>query len=178
MAQRITIDPITRLEGHGKIEIFLDQAGNVKRAFFQVPELRGFEKFCERRPSEEMPRITPRICGVCPTAHHLASTKAVDDLWKVEPPRAAKRRALSRAMRVSRPARTRAVFSLRPVRVRAFSMRASSRMRVVLICISMHNFYAGGKGGNRVRLWRPEQGKAAVTAHSRSQGKAAVGGWA
>jgi len=90
MAQRITIDPITRLEGHGKIEIFLNEAGDVERAFWQVPELRGFEKFCEGRPAEEMPRITPRICGVCPTAHHTASTKAVDDLWKVEPPRAAK----------------------------------------------------------------------------------------
>ncbi|HUV88318.1 MAG TPA: Ni/Fe hydrogenase subunit alpha [Anaerolineae bacterium] len=90
MAQRITIDPITRLEGHGKIEIFLDEAGDVERAFFQVPELRGFEKFCEGRPAEEMPRITPRICGVCPTAHLMASTKALDDLWKVEPPRTAK----------------------------------------------------------------------------------------
>ena len=90
MAQRITIDPITRLEGHGKIEIFLDEAGDVDRAFFQVPELRGFEKFCEGRPAEEMPRITPRICGVCPTAHHMASTKALDDLWKVEPTRTAK----------------------------------------------------------------------------------------
>ena len=90
MAQRITIDPITRLEGHGKIEIFLNEAGDVERAFFQVPELRGFEKFCEGRPAEEMPRITPRICGVCPTAHHMASTKALDDLWKVEPPRSAK----------------------------------------------------------------------------------------
>ena len=90
MAQRITIDPITRLEGHGKIDIFLDEAGDVERAFFQVPELRGFEKFCEGRPAEEMPRITPRICGVCPTAHHMASTKALDDLWKVEPTRTAK----------------------------------------------------------------------------------------
>ena len=90
MVRKITIDPITRLEGHGKIEIFLDQAGNVDRAFLQIPELRGFEKFCEGRPAEEMPQITPRICGVCPTAHHMASTKALDDLWKVEPPRTAK----------------------------------------------------------------------------------------
>lgn len=90
MNRRITIDPITRLEGHGKIEIFLDEAGDVERAFLQVPELRGFEKFCEGRPAEEMPRITPRICGVCPTAHHMASTKALDDLWHVEPPRTAK----------------------------------------------------------------------------------------
>ena len=91
MSKRITIDPITRLEGHGKIEIFLDDAGDVERAFFQVPELRGFETFCLGRPAEEMPRITPRICGVCPTAHHMASTKALDDLWKVDPPPAAKK---------------------------------------------------------------------------------------
>ena len=91
MSKRITIDPITRLEGHGKIEIFLDDAGEVERAFFQVPELRGFETFCLGRPSEEMPRITSRICGVCPTAHHMAATKTLDDLWKVDPPPAAKK---------------------------------------------------------------------------------------
>jgi F420-non-reducing hydrogenase large subunit len=85
MSKTITINPITRLEGHGKIEIFLDSKGDVERAFLQVPELRGFETFCLDRPAEEMPRITPRICGVCPTAHHMAATKAVDDLWKVEP---------------------------------------------------------------------------------------------
>ncbi len=59
--QRISIDPITRLEGHGKIEIFLDDAGDVKNAYFMVPELRGFEKFCEGRPVEELARIVPRI---------------------------------------------------------------------------------------------------------------------
>ena len=91
MSKRITINPITRLEGHGKIEIFLDDAGDVERAFFQVPELRGFETFCLGRPSEEMPRITERICGVCPTAHHMASTRCLDDLWKVDPPPAAKK---------------------------------------------------------------------------------------
>ena len=87
----IKIDPITRLEGHGKIEIFLNDAGNVERAYLQIPELRGFEKFCESRPAEEMPRITSRICGVCPEAHHLASTKALEALWHVDPPRAAKK---------------------------------------------------------------------------------------
>jgi F420-non-reducing hydrogenase large subunit len=60
----ISINPITRLEGHGKIEIFLDEAGNVANTYFQIPELRGFEKFCEGRPVEEMPVIVPRICGV------------------------------------------------------------------------------------------------------------------
>ncbi len=90
MSQRITIDPITRLEGHGKIEIFLDDKGDVERAFLQIPELRGFEQFAVGRPAEEMPRITPRICGVCPTAHHMASTKTLDDLFHVQPTPAAK----------------------------------------------------------------------------------------
>ncbi len=88
--RRISIDPITRLEGHGKIEIFLDEKGDVRRAFMQVPELRGFERFAQGRLAEDMPQITSRICGVCPTAHHMASTKALDDLYQVEPPPAAK----------------------------------------------------------------------------------------
>ena len=87
----ITIDPITRLEGHGKIDIFLDAKGEVERAYFQVPELRGFETFSTGRPAEDMPQITSRICGVCPTAHHMAGTKALDDLYKVEPPPTAKK---------------------------------------------------------------------------------------
>lgn len=91
MPKRVTIDPITRLEGHGKIEIFLDDQGNVDKAFLQIPELRGFEKFAEGRLAEEMPRITPKICGVCPTTHHMASGKALDDLYKVDPPPAAKK---------------------------------------------------------------------------------------
>jgi F420-non-reducing hydrogenase large subunit len=89
--KKITIDPITRLEGHGKIEIFLNDEGNCERATLQIPELRGFEKFSEGRAAEEMPRITTMICGVCPTAHHMAATKTLDDLWKVEPTPAAKK---------------------------------------------------------------------------------------
>lgn len=88
--KRITIDPITRLEGHGKIDIFLDDQGDVERAYFQIPELRGFETFSLGRPAEDMPQITSRICGVCPTAHHMASTKALDQLYSVEAPRPAK----------------------------------------------------------------------------------------
>ena len=91
MKREIIIDPITRLEGHGKIDIFLNDKGDVDRAYFQVPELRGFEKFAEGRPAEDMPQITSRICGVCPTAHHMAATKALDDLYKVDPPVAAKK---------------------------------------------------------------------------------------
>jgi F420-non-reducing hydrogenase large subunit len=86
----ITVDPITRLEGHGKISIFLNDDGDVEKAVFQVPELRGFEAFAIGRPAEEMPQITSRICGVCPTTHHMAATKALDDLFGVEPPEAAR----------------------------------------------------------------------------------------
>ena len=91
MQKRITIDPITRLEGHGKIEIFLDDNGNVEKTYFQIPELRGFEVFCVGRPAEEMPRITPKICGVCPTAHHICSAKALDSLYKTQPTSSAKK---------------------------------------------------------------------------------------
>ena len=88
---KIMIDPITRLEGHGKIAIFLDHEGEVANAYLQIPELRGFEKFCEGRPAEDMPQIMQRICGVCPEAHHLASTKALDNLFRVEPTAAARK---------------------------------------------------------------------------------------
>jgi F420-non-reducing hydrogenase large subunit len=88
--ERITIDPITRLEGHGKIEIFLDKEGNVANTYFQVPQLRGFEQFCTGRQVEEVPLLTNRICGVCPEAHHLAGAKAVDAVYHVDPPRPAK----------------------------------------------------------------------------------------
>ena len=89
--QRITIDPITRLEGHGKIEILLDEAGEVANTYFQIPELRGFERFCVGRPVEEMPVLTNRICGVCPEAHHMAAAKAGDAVYGVEPTSTAKK---------------------------------------------------------------------------------------
>ncbi|MCJ7825944.1 MAG: nickel-dependent hydrogenase large subunit, partial [Anaerolineales bacterium] len=89
--KRISIDPITRLEGHGKIDIFLTEDGEVANAYLQVPELRGFEQFCVGRPAEDMPNITNRICGVCPEAHHMASTKALDALFHVDPPPTAKK---------------------------------------------------------------------------------------
>ena len=87
----ITIDPITRLEGHGKISIFLNSKGNVENAYLQIPELRGFERFAQGRRAEDMPQITSRICGVCPVAHHFASTKALDAAFNVNPPIAAKK---------------------------------------------------------------------------------------
>ncbi len=91
MSKRITIDPITRLEGHGKIEIFLTDEGDVDNVYFQVPELRGFEKFCEGRPVEELAQIVTKICGVCPGCHHMASGKAADEVYGVEPPPTAKK---------------------------------------------------------------------------------------
>jgi NAD-reducing hydrogenase large subunit len=89
MSKRILIDPVTRIEGHAKISIFLDDAGNVSDAEFHVVEFRGFEKFCEGRPMSEMPSITPRICGICPVSHLLASAKAGDAILAVEVPPAA-----------------------------------------------------------------------------------------
>jgi F420-non-reducing hydrogenase large subunit len=86
----ITIDPVTRLEGHGKISIFLDDQGDVADAYVQIPELRGFEKFCVGRPVEEMSRITTRICGVCPEAHMMASAKTCDAVYHIDLPRTAK----------------------------------------------------------------------------------------
>ncbi|MCX6641228.1 MAG: Ni/Fe hydrogenase subunit alpha [bacterium] len=85
----IVIDPITRLEGHGKIHLFVNDDGSLANCYFQVPELRGFEKFCQGRPVEELCRITTRICGVCPDAHHMAAAKAADAVYGVTPPPAA-----------------------------------------------------------------------------------------
>jgi NAD-reducing hydrogenase large subunit len=85
----ITIDPITRLEGHGKVTIHLDDRGEVKEAFFHVTQIRGYERFCEGRPYEEMPVITQRICGICPVSHQLASAKACDAILGVEIPKTA-----------------------------------------------------------------------------------------
>jgi len=89
--KKILIDPITRLEGHGKISIFLNDAGEVENAYLQIPELRGFERFCIGRKAEDMPLLTSRICGVCPVAHHMAGTKTLDAAFNVEPPSAAKK---------------------------------------------------------------------------------------
>ena len=89
--KEILIDPITRLEGHGKIHLFIEDDGALANCYFQVPELRGFEKFAQGRPVEEMCRITTRICGVCPDAHHMAAAKAADAVYGVEIPPAAKK---------------------------------------------------------------------------------------
>ena len=89
MTQRILIDPVTRIEGHAKITIYLDDAGEVTDAHFHVTEFRGFEKFCEGRPLWEMAGITARICGICPVSHLLASAKAGDAILAVDIPPAA-----------------------------------------------------------------------------------------
>jgi len=91
MKQKISIDPITRLEGHARVDLFLNEEGSLANAYLVIPELRGFEKFCEGRPVEEMPRITQRICGVCPIAHHMAAAKAGDAVYNVDIPPAAKK---------------------------------------------------------------------------------------
>jgi NAD-reducing hydrogenase large subunit len=89
VAQKITIEPVTRIEGHAKVTIHLDEKGDVSRAYLHVNEFRGFEKFCEGRLAFEMTNITPRICGICPVSHHLASAKACDELYGCPPPRPA-----------------------------------------------------------------------------------------
>jgi NAD-reducing hydrogenase large subunit len=89
MPERILINPVTRVEGHAKISIYLDDAGQVNSAQFHVTEFRGFEKLCEGRPFHEMPGLMSRICGICPVSHILASCKAGDMLLGIEIPRAA-----------------------------------------------------------------------------------------
>lgn len=88
---RITIDPVTRIEGHSKITIFLDDDGDVVDARFHVTQFRGFEKLCEGRPVHEMPSLMARICGICPVSHLVASAKAVDGIMAVTPPPAGSR---------------------------------------------------------------------------------------
>ncbi|HEY6022234.1 MAG TPA: nickel-dependent hydrogenase large subunit, partial [Candidatus Paceibacterota bacterium] len=84
MGKTLVIQPVSRIEGHAKVTIQLNDAGDVDDARVNVIELRGFEKFCVGKPVEEMPRITTRICGVCPWSHHLAAAKATDAVFGVE----------------------------------------------------------------------------------------------
>jgi NAD-reducing hydrogenase large subunit len=91
MVQRITIEPVTRIEGHARISLFLDAAGLVQNAHFQVTQVRGFEKFVEGRPFFEMPSLTARTCGICPVSHELASAKACDQLLAVTIPETAQK---------------------------------------------------------------------------------------
>lgn len=87
--QKITIEPVTRIEGHAKVTIHMADDGTVDHAYLHVNEFRGFEKFCEGRMVFEMPNITPRICGICPVSHHLAAAKAADEVYGMPAPRPA-----------------------------------------------------------------------------------------
>ena len=89
MGQKIVIEPVTRIEGHAKVTVHLNDLGEVEKAVFHVNEFRGFEKFCEGRMFFEMPLITERICGICPVSHHLASAKACDEIIGAQVPRPA-----------------------------------------------------------------------------------------
>ncbi|MEA3407762.1 MAG: Ni/Fe hydrogenase subunit alpha [Chloroflexota bacterium] len=89
MGRKIAIEPVTRIEGHARVTVHLDDDGQVEHAYMHVDQFRGFEKFSEGRMYYEMPVITPRICGICPVSHHLASAKACDALVGAEPPRPA-----------------------------------------------------------------------------------------
>ena len=89
VTQKITIEPVTRIEGHAKVTVHMKDDGTVEHAYFHVNEFRGFEKFCEGRFVSEMQQITPRICGICPVSHHLAAAKAADIVLGCPPPRPA-----------------------------------------------------------------------------------------
>lgn len=89
VTQKITIEPVTRIEGHAKVTVHMKEDGSVEHAYFHVNEFRGFEKFCEGRLVTEMQQITPRICGICPVSHHLAAAKAGEVVLGCPPPRPA-----------------------------------------------------------------------------------------
>src|ERR1700751_5687470 len=91
MGEIITIEPVTRIEGHAKITVHLDDSGEVEEAFFHVQQLRGFEKFAEGRPFHEMPSLMARICGICPVSHLVASAKACDMIMSVTIPETAEK---------------------------------------------------------------------------------------
>src|SRR5437764_11715890 len=101
--QTIVIDPVTRIEGHSKISIHLDEEGRVEEAYFHVTQFRGFEKFCEGRPFYEMPSLMARICGICPVSHLIASAKACDAILAVRIPENAVR--LRQVLNLAQPHR-------------------------------------------------------------------------
>ncbi|MBL0334620.1 MAG: Ni/Fe hydrogenase subunit alpha [Chitinophagaceae bacterium] len=85
MTTKITIDPVTRVEGHGRVTIHLDEYGHVKESYFHIVEFRGFERFIQGHPYWEAPVLVQRLCGICPVSHHLAAAKAIDQIVGVEP---------------------------------------------------------------------------------------------
>lgn len=85
MTRKITIDPVTRVEGHGRVTIHLDEYGQVKDSFFHIVEFRGFERFIQGHPYWEAPVLVQRLCGICPVSHHLAAAKAIDQIVGTDP---------------------------------------------------------------------------------------------
>jgi NAD-reducing hydrogenase large subunit len=85
MNKKIVIDPVTRVEGHGKVTIHLDEYGQVKDAFLHITEFRGFERFIQGHPYWEAPLLVQRLCGICPVSHHLAAAKAIDQIVGIDP---------------------------------------------------------------------------------------------
>lgn len=85
MKKKITIDPVTRVEGHGRVTIHLDEYGKVEDSFFHIVEFRGFERFIQGHPYWEAPVLVQRLCGICPVSHHLAAAKAIDQLVGIDP---------------------------------------------------------------------------------------------
>ena len=85
MSRKITIEPVTRVEGHGKVTIHLDQQGAVEDAFFHIVEFRGFERFIQGHPYWEAPLLVQRLCGICPVSHHVAAAKAIDQIVGLNP---------------------------------------------------------------------------------------------
>ena len=83
--RKITIDPVTRVEGHGRVTIHLDEYGQVKDSFFHIVEFRGFERFIQGHPYWEAPVLVQRLCGICPVSHHLAAAKAIDQIVGIDP---------------------------------------------------------------------------------------------
>ena len=84
-SKKITIDPVTRVEGHGRVTVHLDDAGKVERARFHIVEFRGFERFIQGHPYWEAPLVVQRLCGICPVSHHLAAAKAIDQVYGYDP---------------------------------------------------------------------------------------------
>ena len=85
MSRKIIIDPVTRVEGHGRVTIHLDEYGQVKESFFHIVEFRGFERFIQGHPYWEAPALVQRLCGICPVSHHLAAAKAIDQIVGIDP---------------------------------------------------------------------------------------------
>ena len=83
--QKVVIDPVTRVEGHGRVTIHLDEFGNVQDSFFHIVEFRGFERFIQGHPYWEAPALVQRLCGICPVSHHLAAANAIDQIVGIDP---------------------------------------------------------------------------------------------